>query len=233
MKHASSSWLTSTPTVAPAFISATQAWLLHETPSFISLHKLGVTSGGIGDRPNGGGEGLSAHLTRAESIPPHNGGCYDGAGARGRRDAGAGGAGGGGGRNVQCAGRGNHALGSLYIFPSFRPGSRMTTCRVEPRPRMEAITDMWALKETFREAFECTKSAPSASQQQVSDMLRHMGLSVDDEVRCPKSRYFINMCTTGAGGREARGAAARARGQGSSMVLRTSSQAGRKRVALC
>jgi hypothetical protein len=34
---------------------------------------------------------------------------------------------------------------------------------------------------------------PSASQQQVSDTLRDMGLSVEDEFRCPKSGYSIDM----------------------------------------
>ena len=33
-------------------------------------------------------------------------------------------------------------------------------CSVEPGLRMEAVNDMWALKETCREAFECAKSAP-------------------------------------------------------------------------
>jgi hypothetical protein len=34
---------------------------------------------------------------------------------------------------------------------------------------------------------------PSASQQQLSDTLRDMGLSVEDEFRCPKSVYSIDM----------------------------------------
>ena len=34
---------------------------------------------------------------------------------------------------------------------------------------------------------------PSASQQQVSDTLRDMSLSVEDEFRCPKSGYSIDM----------------------------------------
>jgi len=66
-------------------------------------------------------------------------------------------------------------------------------CSVEPRLRMEAVNDMCALKETCREAFECAKSAPSVTQQQVSETLRHMGLSVEDEARCPKSGYSIDM----------------------------------------
>ena len=72
-------------------------------------------------------------------------------------------------------------------------------CRMEPRLRMVAIKDMWALKETCREAFECTKSAPSATQQQVSETLRHMGLLVEDEVRCPKSGYSIDMMVHDSG----------------------------------
>ena len=77
-------------------------------------------------------------------------------------------------------------------------------CSVEPRLRMEAVNDMCALKETCREAFECAKSAPSVTQRQVSETLRHMGLSVEDEARCPKSGYSIDMLvhdsTLGMGG---------------------------------
>jgi len=47
-------------------------------------------------------------------------------------------------------------------------------CSVEPRLRM--INDMRALKETCREAFVCAKSAPSATQQQVSETLRHVAV---------------------------------------------------------
>ena len=66
-------------------------------------------------------------------------------------------------------------------------------CSVEPRLCMEAVKDMWALKETCREAFECAKSAPSVTQRQVSETLRHMGLTVEDEARCPRSGYSIDM----------------------------------------
>ena len=69
----------------------------------------------------------------------------------------------------------------------------LVCCRVEPRLRLEAINDMWALKETCRQAFESTKTVPSAMQQQVSETLRRMGMSVEDEVRCPKSGYSIDM----------------------------------------
>ena len=42
-------------------------------------------------------------------------------------------------------------------------------------------------------AFIGQSAQPSASQQQVSDTLRGMGLSVEDEFRCPKSGYSIDM----------------------------------------
>ena len=66
-------------------------------------------------------------------------------------------------------------------------------CSMEPRLRMETVNDMRALKEACRKAFECAKSAPSATQQQVSETLRQMGLSVEDEARCSKSGYSIDM----------------------------------------
>ncbi len=73
------------------------------------------------------------------------------------------------------------------------------SCSVEPRLRMEAINDMRALKETCREAFVFAKAAPSATQQQVSETLRHMGMLVEDEVRCPKSGYSIDMMVHDSG----------------------------------
>jgi hypothetical protein len=42
-------------------------------------------------------------------------------------------------------------------------------------------------------AFVRVPVLPSASQQQVSDTLRDMGLSVEDEFRCQKSGYSIDM----------------------------------------
>jgi hypothetical protein len=77
-------------------------------------------------------------------------------------------------------------------------------CGVEPRLCVEAINDMQSLKEECRLAFEGTKTAPSATQQQVSETLCQMGLSVEDEARCPKSGYSIDMLvhdsTLGMGG---------------------------------
>jgi hypothetical protein len=52
------------------------------------------------------------------------------------------------------------------------------------------INDMGYLKEACRAAFEGSLTAPSSSQQQVSETL---GLSVEDEIRCPKSGYSIDM----------------------------------------
>ena len=70
------------------------------------------------------------------------------------------------------------------------------SCSVETRLVVEAIKDMQSLKDTCRVAFEGAQTNPSASQQQVSETLRHMGLSVEDEVRCPKPGYSNDMRTT-------------------------------------
>jgi hypothetical protein len=66
-------------------------------------------------------------------------------------------------------------------------------CSVEPGFCVEAISDMRSLKERCRAAFEGTQTASSASHKQVSETLRHIGLSVEDEVRCPKSGYSMDM----------------------------------------
>jgi hypothetical protein len=50
-----------------------------------------------------------------------------------------------------------------------------------------------ALKEKCRAVFIGSPVQPSVGQQQVSDALREMGLSVEDEFRCPKSGYSIDM----------------------------------------
>ena len=55
---------------------------------------------------------------------------------------------------------------------------------------MEAIKDMRSLKQTFRLAFEGAKKNLSVTQQEVTETLRHMRLSV--EVRCPKWGYSID-----------------------------------------
>jgi hypothetical protein len=64
---------------------------------------------------------------------------------------------------------------------------------VETRLVVEEIKDMQSLKDTCRVAFEGAQTNPSATQQRVSETMRHMGLLVEDEVRCPKSGYSIDM----------------------------------------
>jgi len=52
---------------------------------------------------------------------------------------------------------------------------------------------MLSLNESCCLVFGGAQTNPSATQQQVSETLRHMGLSVEDKVRCPKSGYSIDM----------------------------------------
>ena len=66
-------------------------------------------------------------------------------------------------------------------------------CIVETRLGVEAINDMQTLKVTCRSVLEGAQTNPSAAQEQVRKTLRDMGLSVEDEVRCPKSGYSIDM----------------------------------------
>jgi hypothetical protein len=56
-----------------------------------------------------------------------------------------------------------------------------------------------APKEKFRAVFTGGPVRPFASQQEVSDTLRYMALSVEDVFRCPKSDTPLTCgCTTGA-----------------------------------
>jgi hypothetical protein len=64
---------------------------------------------------------------------------------------------------------------------------------VETRLVVEAIKDMRSLKQTCRLAFEGAQTNLSATQQEVIETLRHMRLSVKDEVRCPKWGCSIDM----------------------------------------
>jgi hypothetical protein len=61
------------------------------------------------------------------------------------------------------------------------------------KQRVEALIDARSLKDVCRLVFEGTPTDPSATQQQVSETLRLIGLCVEDEVRCPKSGYSIDM----------------------------------------
>jgi hypothetical protein len=64
-------------------------------------------------------------------------------------------------------------------------------CIVEPRLGVEAINNMQSLKETCRSAFVGAPAAPSATQQQLSETLLHMGLSVSEgRGSLPKVRVF-------------------------------------------
>ena len=107
------------------------------------------------------------------------------------------------------------------------------SCSVETRLVVEAIKDMQSLKDTCRLAFEGAQTNPSATQQQVSETLRHMGLSVEDEVAA-QSRGIPLICsrTTAPWRQEARGAAGGC-GQWSLTGLRTSLQAGHRQVPPC
>eukprot|EP00802_Teleaulax_amphioxeia_P024086 Tamp_24743.p1 GENE.Tamp_24743~~Tamp_24743.p1 ORF type:complete len:240 (+),score=33.51 Tamp_24743:2-721(+) len=69
-------------------------------------------------------------------------------------------------------------------------------CSVEGERCLVALDDVGSLRDACRLAFVCSKKAPSASQQEVSETLRRMGLSVEDEAICPKSGYSIDMLVT-------------------------------------
>jgi hypothetical protein len=64
--------------------------------------------------------GDSGHFQRLERGQHAVGVCDDGAGARGRGDAGVGGAGGGAGGHIQRAERGKHAVGCMCVRHSSR-----------------------------------------------------------------------------------------------------------------
>ena len=70
-------------------------------------------------------------------------------------------------------------------------------CRVQEKLGVEwyreVLNDVPALPDACRLAFVRAETAPSASQRQVSETLVRMGLSVQDEARCPTSGYSIDM----------------------------------------
>ena len=70
-------------------------------------------------------------------------------------------------------------------------------CDMEESLGLRLPARIYALKGDLgpdcKAAFLAAPAQPSASQQQVSDALRGMGLSVEDEFRCPKSGYSIDM----------------------------------------
>jgi hypothetical protein len=70
-------------------------------------------------------------------------------------------------------------------------------CGIEDSLGLRLPVSIYALKAELgpacKAAFHSSPAQPSASQQQVSDTLRGMGLSVQDEFQCPKSGYSIDM----------------------------------------
>jgi hypothetical protein len=80
-------------------------------------------------------------------------------------------------------------LGQLHQF--------FVWCRVEEKLGGEwyrqVLNDVPALPDACRLAFVRAETAPSASQRQVSETLVRMGLSVQDEARCPTSGYSIDV----------------------------------------
>ena len=84
---------------------------------------------------------------------------------------------------------GNEGLSQMHQF--------FLSCTLEESLRMHVSDSLVALKEEFeavcRSAFLGHRTTPSASQQQVSDTLRGMGLTVEDEFRCPVSGHSIDM----------------------------------------
>jgi hypothetical protein len=70
-------------------------------------------------------------------------------------------------------------------------------CDIEENLGMRLPASIYALKVDLgpacKASFLSAPANPSVSQQQVSDTLRDIGLSVEDEFRCPKSEYSIDM----------------------------------------
>jgi hypothetical protein len=70
-------------------------------------------------------------------------------------------------------------------------------CDIEESLGLRLPVSIYALKVDLgpacKAAFHAAPAQPSASQQQVSDTLRGMGLWVEDEFQCPKSGYSIDM----------------------------------------
>jgi len=70
-------------------------------------------------------------------------------------------------------------------------------CEVDEAMGAGIPASILALKDTMgpacRAAFEQQATQASASQQQVSKALRRMRLSVEEEARCPRSGYSLDM----------------------------------------
>jgi hypothetical protein len=83
----------------------------------------------------------------------------------------------------------------FFVSCSFKPWFQDEVWWNEVMDMESFKEDMESFKETCRLAFEGRSSltSVSASQQQVSETLRQMGLSVKDEFRCRKTGYSIDM----------------------------------------
>jgi hypothetical protein len=81
--------------------------------------------------------------------------------------------------------------------PLFQMHQFFISCDLEEGVRAKMPGSFEALKDRLGEeckaAFVAQRTKASASQQQVSDALRGMGLWVEDEFRCAKSGYSIDM----------------------------------------
>jgi hypothetical protein len=66
-------------------------------------------------------------------------------------------------------------------------------CSVQEERRVAALGDARSFMDACRLAFESESVRPSVSQREVSETLRSMGLSVEDEARCPTSGFSIDM----------------------------------------
>ena len=94
----------------------------------------------------------------------------------------------------------------VLLFPSIAFDDEKSLCQLHPFfiscDMIEGLlADLSVSVQTLKKklgpscqaAFIGVPVHPSASQQQVSDTLRGMGLSVEDECRCAKSGYSIDM----------------------------------------
>jgi len=89
------------------------------------------------------------------------------------------------------------ALASLDLQHQSQLHQFFVACEVDEAMRAGIPASILALKDTMgpacRAAFEWQATQASASQQQVSKVLCRMRLSVEEEARCPRSGYSLDM----------------------------------------
>ena len=89
------------------------------------------------------------------------------------------------------------ALASLDLQQQCQLHQFFVACEVDEAMRAGIPARILALKDTMgptcRTAFVLLATQASASQQQVSKALRRMQLSVEEEARCPRSGYSLDM----------------------------------------